>query len=432
MRIAVIGSGISGNLAARLLCRDNDVHLFEANDYLGGHSNTVDVDAFGQRWSVDTGFMVFNERTYPNFCRMLRLLHIEAQDSDMSFSVRCRRTGLEYQGSSLNGLFADRRNLLRPKFYGMLRDILRFNRESLAVLEQDQRMTLGEYLQRHRFGRQFVDKYLVPMGAAIWSAQPEKFLDFPVHFLVGFFRNHGLLQITDRPQWKTIAGGARRYVRQLVAPLRDRIRLGTPVERVVRYVDHVEITPRGGSPERFDQVVFATHADQTLAILSDADEFEREILSAFPYQENQAVLHTDASLLPTRRRAWASWNYDIPRDDHQLVSVTYDLSRLQRVDSPQPILLTLNGNEPIDPDKVLRTFTYAHPAYNHASIDAQRRQEEINGRRRTYFCGAYWGYGFHEDGVNSALAVGKHFGRKLDECTVASTKDASSTAATAR
>ena len=316
--------------------------------------------------------MVFNERTYPNFCRLLKKLGVAAQDSDMSFSVRCERTGLEYQGSSLNGLFAQRRNLLNLPFLGMFREILRFNRRALAVLDEHEKLTLGEYLAREKFGRRFVNQYLVPMASAIWSARPETLLDFPARFLIGFFRNHGLLQIRDRPQWKTIAGGARSYVAALVAPLRDRIRLNCPVQGVTRFADRVLVQPRGGEAEVFDQVVLASHADQTLAMLTDADRREREILSAFPYQRNETIVHTECRLLPRLERAWASWNYHIPKEENQPVAVTYDLSRLQQVRSPQPILATLNQGEQIDPEKTLQRIEYHHPAYTVDSIDAQK------------------------------------------------------------
>jgi predicted NAD/FAD-binding protein len=438
MRIAVIGGGISGNLCARLLSEAHDVHVFEANEYLGGHTNSVEINAFGRGFVVDTGFMVFNDRTYPNFTRLLELLGVPDQPSDMSFSVRCRRSGLEYQGSSLNGLFAQRTNLVRPAFYRMLRDILRFNREAPELLGgDDDSLTIGSYLGEQRYSDQFVHHYLIPMGAAIWSARPDRFTEFPARFLVAFLQNHGLLQLRDRPLWKTIPGGARRYVAALMAPLRDRVRLGTPIRRVARHEDHVVVVPETGSPEVFDQVVFATHADQTLHMLDDATPQEREVLRSFPYQRNEAVLHTDASLLPTRRRAWASWNYLIPADRGQPVAVTYDVNRLQNLGAPGPIGVTLNQSGAVDPRQVLRTFVYDHPVYGPGAVAAQRRHGEISGVRRTHFCGAYWGYGFHEDGVNSALAVCRHFGIDLDSIErnswkVASTKELSRTSATAR
>lgn len=415
MRIAVIGSGISGNLCARLLSCKHEVHLFEANDYLGGHTNTVRDEAFGRDLNIDTGFMVFNHRTYPNFTRLLRLLGIEERDSDMSFSVRCDRTGLEYQGSSLNGLFAQRSNLVRPAFYRMLRDILRFNRESLELLEgDDDCLTIGEYLERERYGRAFVEHYLIPMGAAIWSARPSRFYEFPARFLVGFLHNHGLLQLRDRPVWKTISGGAKRYVEALIDPLRDHIRLNSPIEKVTPTEDHVMVQPVHGPVETFDQAVLATHADQTLRLLANPTAAELEVLGAFPYQRNECLLHTDASMLPRRRRAWASWNYRVPLEAGGPVALTYDVNRLQGLGTAGPVCVTLNNVQEVGEQHVLRKIVYEHPVFTPGAVAAQRRHDEINGARRVYFCGAYWGYGFHEDGVNSALAVCRHFGIGLE------------------
>ena len=290
--------------------------MLEAADYPGGHTNTVRAEAFGDVYDIDTGFMVFNHHTYPNFTRLLRQLEIPAQDSDMSFSVRCEQSGIEYQGSSLDGLFAQRSNLFRPAFYRMLGDVLRFNRKSPELLDtDDDSLSIGEYLDRERYGHEFIQRYLIPMGAAIWSARPEKFRDFPARFLVGFLRNHGLLQIRNRPIWKTIPGGAQRYVEALVEPIRDRLRLNTPVSKVIPQDDHQLVIPEQGPAETFDRVVFATHADQTLRLLDRPTDAEREVLSAFPYQRNECVLHTDRSLLPRRHRAWASWNYSIPAGD---------------------------------------------------------------------------------------------------------------------
>jgi predicted NAD/FAD-binding protein len=431
MRIAVIGAGISGNVVARLLAGEHEVHVFEANDYAGGHTNTVRFSLWGREWAVDTGFMVYNDRTYPNFIRLLEWLGVPQQDSDMSFSVRSDRTGLEYQGSSLNGLFAQRRNLLRLDFYRMLRDIVRFNRSAVGLLHgDDDSLTLGAYLQREAYGKEFVEHYLIPMTAAIWSARPRSVLEFPAHFLAAFFHNHGLLQLRGRPQWKTIPGGAAQYVERLLAPLRDRVYLNCPVDRVLRHADHVEVHARGREVESFDAVVLATHADQTLGMLADADDLEREILESFPYQQNEAVLHWDQEVLPTRRRAWASWNYQIMADARKPVSLTYDLSRLQRVESPEPILLTPNPEGRLAEERVIRRMRYTHPAYQTSSVAAQRRHEEINGRRRSYFCGAYWGAGFHEDGLRSALVVARHFGKDLESCIAASIKGASNTYAT--
>ncbi|MBN2241863.1 MAG: FAD-dependent oxidoreductase [Acidobacteria bacterium] len=418
MKIAIIGSGISGMLAARLLFHDNDIHVFESDNYVGGHTNTVELEAFGRRYAADTGFMVFNERTYPNFVKMLRLLATEARASDMSFSVRCGRSGLEYQGSSLNGLFAQRRNIIRPAFYRMLLDILRFNRNATDFLGRapEEDPTLEAYLGKGRYCRAFVTHYLVPMGAAIWSARPEAFLQFPARFILSFFNNHGLLTVTGHPQWKTVKGGAREYVRALTAPFQDRIRLRCPVAAVVRESGGVTVRPQGGEPERFDSVVLAAHSNQALAMLDDATGAERDILSAIPYQRNETVLHLDPSLLPLQKRAWASWNYYIPEEENSPVALTYNLNRLQGHRSPSPICISLNEKKRIRADRILRTFVYDHPVYSREALAAQKRLAEINGKNRTYFCGAYWGHGFHEDGVKSALAVGEFFNRRLETC----------------
>lgn len=426
MRIAVIGTGISGNLVARLLNSKHDVHVYEASSHIGGHALTVDFEAFGSCWQADMGFMVFNDRTYPNFINMLDQLGVSAQPSDMSFSVSCRRTGVEYQGSSLNGLFAQRRNLVSPQFHRMLADIVRFNRASwrwIAAGDLESEVTVGEFLDRQRLGRAFRSYYLMPMVAAIWSADPATVIDFPARFLLGFMRNHGLLQLRNRPQWKTIAGRSRSYVDRLVAPFRDRIRLNCPVRSVARQADHVLVRTNAGETRRFDEVVFAAHSDQVLAMLDDPTPDERRLLGAFPYQANEAVLHTDLSILPRRRRAWASWNYHLPEQLSDTATLTYDLSRLQRLGTPAPVLLTLNRTDQIDPRKVIRVFHFDHPAYSCASVAAQQQFQVINGRNRTHFCGAYWGYGFHEDGVNSALAVARNFNLTIESCTAASTRD---------
>ncbi|MBS0447053.1 MAG: FAD-dependent oxidoreductase [Proteobacteria bacterium] len=407
MRIAVIGTGIAGNVVAHKLHREHELTVYEAAGHVGGHTHTHRIEQGGEVQHIDTGFIVFNDRTYPNFVALLGELGVASQPSTMSFSVRNEQSGLEYNGTSLNGLFAQRRNLLRPSFHRMLHEILRFNREAPALLEEraDTEITLAQFLAERRFGGRFVDDYLIPMGAAIWSTDPQRMLGFPARFFVRFLHHHGMLTLDDRPIWRTIAGGSARYVEKLVAPWRHRIRLRTPIEQVRRLAEGVLVQPRGLPAERHDHVFFACHADEALALLADASPQEREILSAFPFQRNDAVLHTDTSLLPRTPRAWAAWNYHVPREPGSSVALTYDMNLLQRLVSRHTYCVTLNRSERIDPTRVLRRLTYAHPLFTPAGIAAQRRHHEISGVRRTHYCGAYWRYGFHEDGVVSALAA---------------------------
>ncbi|REJ95981.1 MAG: FAD-dependent oxidoreductase [Planctomycetota bacterium] len=411
MRIAIIGSGISGLVAAHQLHGRHEITLFEANDYIGGHTNTVDVGVKGRKHCIDTGFIVFNEQTYPEFSRLLNTLGVTSRPTSMSFSVSCRDCGLEYNGTSLNGLFAQRTNLLRPGFHRMLRDILRFNREADEVLAHpDESMTVGEYVRQFRYSRRFAEHYLLPMGAAIWSCPVDKFERFPIRFIVEFYRNHGLLSLRNRPVWRVIEGGSRTYVEALTAPFRDRIRLQTPIGSVLRGEQRVLVREKNGKVHSFDEIIFACHSDQALGILgSDATEAEREILSAFPYEPNTAVLHTDESLLPRRKRAWASWNYRLPAGQPSRASVTYNMNILQHIESRYTFCVTLNAEETVDPRKVLGCYRYSHPVYTTARAAAQRRQHELIRAKRTSFCGAYWGYGFHEDGVRSAQAVCRRF-----------------------
>ncbi len=413
MKIAIIGSGIAGNVAAYRLAAEHDITVYEANHWPGGHTNTVDVVEDGRQLAVDTGFIVFNDRTYPNFIELLGELGQESRDSEMSFSVQSRSAGLEYCGSNLNGLFADRRNLFRAGFHRMIRDILRFNREALDSLQfEDPAQTVGGYLERHRYSQEFRDHYLVPMAAAIWSAEPVAIDSMPLRFLVQFFKNHGLLQLEDRPQWKTIVGGSREYVRKLTRGFADRIRLGTPVKSVRRYRDHVELFTDSGGVEIYDAVFVACHSDQALAMLADPTPTEAAVLSAIKYQDNVAVLHTDESVMPRRRRAWASWNYHLPETATRHVSVTYNMNILQGLDAREQYLVTLNDETAIDPSKVIRRIQYEHPIFSLDSVAAQARQGDVNVDR-TFFCGAYWRHGFHEDGVVSALRAVEHFQERL-------------------
>lgn len=411
MRVAVIGSGIAGNVAARRLNREHDVVVFEAAARPGGHSDTHEVEVAGRRFAVDTGFIVYNERTYPRFTALLAELGVATRESSMSFSVRDDAVGLEYNGTSLNALFAQRRNLFRPAFLGMVRDILRFNREAPAILQvPGEELTLGALLDRGGYGRAFREHYILPMGAAIWSTRPSAMLRFPARFFLRFLHNHGMLTVNDRPVWRTIQGGSRRYVERLIAPFRHRVRLGTPVEWIRRAPGIVIVKPRGHDAEHFDAAFVACHSDEALALLADPDAAEREVLSAIPYQRNEAVLHTDGRLLPRRRLARAAWNYHVPAGESP-VTLTYDMNVLQRLGAPEPLLVTLNRGDAIDPARILRRITYHHPVFTAASVAAQARQREINGRRRTYYCGAWWRNGFHEDGVASAEAAVAHFGQ---------------------
>ena len=407
MKIAIVGTGISGLTAAWALHREHELTLFEANSYIGGHTNTVQVDAGGRNYAVDTGFIVFNDWTYPHFIELLNQLGVASQPTAMSFSVHCERTGLEYNGANLNTLFAQRRNLFRPSFYRMIRDILRFNREAPALLEESSTPTLNAYLEEQRYSREFIDHYILPMAAAIWSAEPAATGAMPIRFFIQFFKNHGLLSVNDRPQWRVIQGGSQRYVERLIAPFRDRIRLNCPVEVIHRQPTHAVVKPRSGAAESFDAVIIATHSDQALRLLADATDREREILGAIPYQENEAVLHTDTRLLPRRRRAWAAWNYHLSAQPQARVAVTYDMNLLQGLDAPETFCVTLNRSEVIDPARILYRTVYHHPVFSEAGIRAQARRAEISGVNRTGYCGAYWGYGFHEDGVKSGLAAAR-------------------------
>ena len=409
MKIAVIGTGIAGNVAAYKLRREHDITVYEAAGYVGGHTNTLDVWEDGRKLAIDTGVIVFNDRTSPHFIKLLDDIGQASQESEMSFSVQSENGGFEYSGSSLNTLFAQRSNLFRPSFHRMIRDILRFNNEALRDAGQlDVEQTLGDYLFRNGYSHEFVDHYLVPMAAAIWSAEPVSILDMPVAFLVRFFANHGLLQLNDRPIWRVIKGGSREYVHKLIAGHRDRIRLNSPVHSVRRIDDRVEITSDAGGRELFDYVFFACHSDQALRLLQDPTETEREVLGAIRYQPNEAILHTDTALMPRRRRAWAAWNYHIPKDSSRHVAVTYNMNILQRLDARQQYCVTLNNDRHINPDKIIERIQYEHPVYSQDAVAAQQRQADVNVDR-SFYCGAYWRNGFHEDGVFSALKALEHF-----------------------
>jgi predicted NAD/FAD-binding protein len=411
MNIAIIGGGVSGLVAAHLLHKHHLITVFEAGDYAGGHTNTVDVEASDGRIAVDTGFIAFNDRNYPNFERLLRKLGVAAGASDMSFSVSDGKGDFEYASTSISGLYANRSHFVKPWFQKMVADVVRFQRQAPRLLRSDDNPSLGHWLEQQRYSRAFIDKLIVPQAAAVWSSDPSQMWSFPARFLVEFFDNHGMLGLRNRPNWLTVKGGSQRYVEAMTSPWIDRIRLSTSIERVQRSHDHVEVTPRGGRPERFDAVVFGAHSDQALAMLADPTRAERKILGAFPYQPNEAILHTDRSMLPARRAARASWNYHLLDEPIGKPAVTYDMNRLQALQTRDQFCVTLNRTEQIDPAKILKTFAYTHPVYTHAGQLAQHRHADIStSENRTHYCGAYWGWGFHEDGVASALRVAGEFG----------------------
>jgi uncharacterized protein len=415
MKIAIVGTGIAGNVVAHHLHPHHDIEIFEASGHVGGHAHTHNILRGGGTYAVDTGFIVFNERTYPNFTALLKQLGVATQATQMSFSVRDERSGLEYNGTNLNTLFAQRRNLLRPKFLAMIRDILRFNKQAPLVLAGSAENlsghgpTLEQYLANNRYGRAFIEQYIVPMGSAIWSANASEILRFPASFFIRFFHNHGMLSIDERPQWKTITGGSANYVKALTAPFRKRIHLRTPVLGIVRMPGCVMLKTQGTEAARFDAVFVACHGDDALELLADPTPAEQDILGAIPYSENEAVLHTDTRLLPRNKLARAAWNYHLRDNTEGQVAVTYDMNVLQDLKSPEPFLVTLNRTGDIEAGKVIKRITYRHPLFTPQAVAAQKHQAEINGPLNTYFCGTYWRNGFHEDGVVSALSALSHF-----------------------
>ncbi|MCA8984048.1 MAG: FAD-dependent oxidoreductase [Planctomycetaceae bacterium] len=413
MKIAIIGSGISGLTCAYLLSREHEVTLFEANDYPGGHTRTVDVKWQGESQAIDCGFIVYNERTYPHFIGLLEELEVETQPTEMGFSVSCRRTGFEYNGTNLLGLIADKRNLISPRFYNVLLDILRFYRDTRHFLEDKGRsnseLTVGEFVRQQRYSQDFLHYHLMPMGAAIWSCSFDSFADFPFRFVARFYNHHGLIQVTNRPVWRVIKGGSRCYVERMLAAIGDRLRLNTPVARVERHANGPVVHFQDRS-EVFDHVIFACHADIALKLLPAAQPEERELLQQFRYVNNTATIHTDASLLPHSRNAWASWNYTIDPEQESYPTLTYYMNKLQGLNSRHSYCVTLNSSHRIDPAKVLGEFNFAHPVFSTSRDLAQLRHAEMIGRSGISYCGAYWRNGFHEDGVVSALRVCRQWG----------------------
>jgi predicted NAD/FAD-binding protein len=410
MKIAVVGSGIAGLGAAWLLSRQHQVVLFEREARLGGHTHTHQVTMQGREFAVDTGFIVFNNENYPLLARMFDELGVASQPTTMSFSVQDARNGLEYNTGSLGGLFCQPRNLLAPKFLRMLREIRRFYREAHHLLETEGAgPLLGDYLRAQNYSQLFIQDHLIPMASALWSSPSDRIMNFPAKYLVRFMRNHQMLQIKGRPQWRTVTGGSSRYIDAMQRNWKVQTRLKTTVLRVLRDDDRVRVTTDAGE-EQFDQLVMACHSDHALALLGDATELERSILGAMPYQNNDTVLHTDARLLPRNRKAWAAWNAYVPAQENAACTVSYCMNILQALDAPKPLIVTLNRSAEIDPDKIIARMRYRHPVFTQTSVQAQNRRAAINGLRRTWFAGAYWRYGFHEDGLRSAVSVANGLG----------------------
>ncbi len=408
MKIAIVGSGISGLVCAHLLAPRHDVVLLEADDRLGGHTHTHDVREGDRTLAVDSGFIVFNTRTYPNFIRLLERLGVPSQTTEMSFGVRSERRDLEYAAHDLAALYVQRRNLLSPRFHRMVLDVLRFYRQARELLGEGEEVPLVEWLRRRRYSAGFLEDHLLPMVGAVWSSSRASLDEFPARFLVRFLENHGFLQVNGRPPWRTVVGGSREYVRAILAGFRGEIRTGCPVHSIRRVNEGLLLHAGGAAPERFDHVVIAAHADQALRMLSDASPLERDVLGQFTYRRNDAVLHHDRRIMPRRTRAWASWNYHLDDEGGEGACVTYWMNRLQRITAARDYFVTLNRD--VAPEGTIARMTYHHPVYTPRAVAAQARHGELIGHRQTSYCGAYWRNGFHEDGVVSALRVCERFG----------------------
>jgi len=420
MKIAVIGSGISGMTVGHLLALNHEVHLFESDNRLGGHTHTHEVKVDSGTYNIDTGFIVHNNKNYTLFLKLLNKLGVKTQKSEMSFSVKVEKNGLEYNGSTINSLFSQRKNFLNINFYKMILDIVKFNKKATEYYLKnpnfDENKTLEEYLLENGYSDEFIESYIIPMGAAIWSAGREEMRHFPFGFFVRFFHHHGMLTIDDRPEWRTLIGGSKNYIGPLTKNFSQNIHLSTPVQSVRRTDKSiiVETLFEGIQTEmEFDQVVFATHADTTLRILSNANADEHQVLSGFSYRPNDVILHTDTSILPKKVLAHAAWNYFVPKHQRERVAITYHMNILQSIQSPETFLVSLNMDDLIDPKKVLKKISYSHPVYSLNSVKSQSQWDKISGLDRIHFCGAYWGNGFHEDGVKSAVKVAECFGISL-------------------
>ena len=410
--IAIIGSGISGLTSAYLLSRYHNVHLYEKNDYIGGHTHTHELIENSNKLNVDSGFIVYNENTYPNFIKLLDTLKVERQHTEMGFSVKSDISDFEYAGNSLKSFFAQKSNILKPKFWKMTYDIIRFNKIANNDYEKKINLSLKEYLNKYSFSKSFTKNYIVPMGAAIWSTSPKLMLDMPAYFFIRFFKNHGLLKITDRPQWWVIKNGSNQYVKEIIKPFINHIYLNSKIDTISRKDGKVYIGIKDKIKE-YDSIVISTHSNQALNLLSDPTTDEKNILGNIKYQKNTALIHTDISILPKRKLAWSSWNYLINQDSDQLVTLTYNMNILQNLKSNKTYCVTINNTKKLNPDKIIKEIIYHHPLFTESSVKAQKQKTIICGSNNTYYTGAYWGYGFHEDGVNSALDVCSKFGIKL-------------------
>jgi predicted NAD/FAD-binding protein len=405
MNIAIVGSGISGLYAAYYLSKQHQVTLYEANSYLGGHTDTHNINIDEKVYAIDTGFIVFNEHNYHYFCRFLDDLNVKSQSSNMTFSFADAVSGLEYNATTLDKLFCQRRNILSPRFYRMVSDILRFYREAPALLKStDDTLTLGDYLHKQKYSQAFIDDHILPMACALWSGSPKMVRDFPVRYFVAFMANHQMLKTDKRPQWRTVCGGSSSYIQEFKRVFKGNIRLACPVQKVERDKSGV-VVKTNYSQESYDHLILACHSDQALRLLANPSNQENEILGAMTFQDNDVVLHTDSSLMPKNPKAWASWNALKLNDDKTRCTVTYYMNLLQNLDAPQPLLVTLNCTDQIDPNKILQKRNYHHPVYTVSSLAAQKRRDEINGMNNTWYVGAYWGWGFHEDGAQSAEDV---------------------------